>query len=238
MAFLHGKGTRLMVAQYDLSAYFTSADVDASTASHDVTTLSKNTVQRAAGLNDGKASLAGMFDATADALLASWLGSTSGEAFTVCPGGDSAGGPAQIGKVQHVSYKASQPVGGYVTASVGVECKTDWQPNGKVLHVLGAETETGAEASVDNSASSANGGLATIHVTTASASDTLDSKIQHSANDADWADLSPAFTQVAAATSEVITIAAGTTVNQYVREYHTIAGASPSFTYLVAFARR
>lgn len=238
MTFLHGKGTRIMVAQYDISTYFSGADVDSSVSSHDVTTLGKNTVQRAAGLTDGKASLSGLFDATADALLAGWLGAATGQAFTICPGGDSAGGPAQIGKTQLVSYKASEPVGGMVAASVSVECKTDWEAKAKVLHILGAETETGFEASVNNGASSANGGLATLHVTTASAADTLDVKIQHSANDTDWADLTPAFTQVAAATSEVIAVAAGTTVNQYLREYHTIAGTEPSFTYLVAFARR
>ena len=242
MAFLHGKGTRIMVAQYDVSAYFSGADVDSTATSHDVTTLGKNTVQRAAGLHDGKAALSGLFDATADALLAGWLGSSAGEAFTICPGGDSAGGPAEIGKIQQVGYKTSQPVGGMVAASLTIEAKTDWEPNGKVLHVLGAETTTAAEASVDNSASSANGGFASIHCTTVTGTDpTLDSKIQHSANDSEWADFDPsaAFTQLTAAGSETITIAAGTTVNQYVREYHTVGGTNtPTFTYLVAFARR
>src|SRR4030042_1202359 len=111
MTFLHGKGPRIMIAAYDISAYFSSADTDASATSHDITTLGKNTIQRAAGLFDGKATLGGMFAATADALLASWLGSATGQAFTICPGGDSAGGPAQIGTTQLVSYKSAQPVG-------------------------------------------------------------------------------------------------------------------------------
>lgn len=235
MSFLHGKGTRLLISQYDMSAYFNSVEADATAASHDVTTLSKNTVHRAPGLFDGKVSLGGLFEATADGLVASWLGSSAGEAFTFCPGGDTAGGPCQIAKVIHTSYKASDPVGGMVTASAQLECRSDFEAAGKVLHVLGAETETGNEASVNNGASTANGGFATIHCTAFDGT-SLDVKIQHSANNIDWADLSPAFTQLAAAGSETITIAAGTTVNQYVREYHTITGTT--MTYLVGFARR
>jgi hypothetical protein len=77
-----------------------------------------------------------------------------------------------------------------------------------------------------------------LHVTAVGSGDTLDSKIQHSANNVDWADLSPVFTQATAITSQIITVAAGTTVNRYLREYHTIAGTPATITYLVAFARR
>lgn len=238
MAFVHGKDTQVLVAQYDLSAYFTGVEDSSEQASHDVTTFTKATVARFAGLRDGKISISGLYDATLDTILASYLGSANGEAITIMPGGDSAGGQAKLGKVSHTSYKASQPVGGMVTAAASLECRGVWEPNGKVVHVLGAETATGAEASVDNTVSSANGGAATLHVTVASAADTLDVKLQHSTNDADWVDLTPAFAQIAAVGSEVIEIAAGTTVNRYVREYHTIGGVSPSFTYLVAFARR
>ena len=241
MSFVHGKDTEVYVAQYDLSAYFTNADESSDQASHETTTFGKDTVTREAGLRDGKVSLTGLYDATADALWASWLGSASGEALTVCPGGDSAGGQARVGKIRHVSYKASQPVGGMVAVSLSLECHGVWEPNGKVVHVLGAETSTGEEATVhDVAAATTDGGAATIHCTTVSGTTpTLDSKIQHSINDSDWVDLSPAFTQLAAAGSQVIEVAAGTTVNEYIREYHTIGGSdTPTFTYLVAFARR
>jgi hypothetical protein len=235
--FIHGKGTRLLVSKYDVSAYFNSVESDATAASHETTTLGKTTVTRSPGLKDGKVTLGGLFEATADGLVASWLGSAAGEAFTFCPGGDSAGGPAQLGKVIHTSYKASDPVGGMVAASAALECRSDWEPQGKVLHVLGAETATGAEASVDAGVggNTANGGFATIHCT-AFTGTSLDVKIQHCADDATWADLSPAFTQLTAAGSETITSAAGTAVARYVREYHTIVGTT--MTYLVGFARR
>jgi hypothetical protein len=242
MAFIHGKSTRLMVSKYDMSGYFNSVEADASAASHETTTLSKTTVTRSPGLKDGKVTLGGLFEATADGLVASWLGSAAGEAFTFCPGGDTAGGPCQVGKVIHTSYKASDPVGGMVAASASLECRSDYEAAGKVLHVFGAETGTGAEASVNNGAATANGGFATIHCTLVSGTNpTLDVKLQHCADDASWADfgISAAFTQLTAAGSETITIAAATSVGQYVREYHTVGGTNtPTFTYLVGFARR
>lgn len=242
--FIHGKGTRLLISKYNMSAYFSSVDADTSAQSHDVTTLGKSTVHRAPGLFDGKVSLGGMFEATADGLVASWLGSALGEAFTFCPGGDTAGGPCQIGKVLHASYKASSPVGGMVAASASLECRSDFEAFGKVVHILEAETGTAGQASVDAGVggNTANGGFATIHCTTVTGTNpTLDSKLQHCADNSSWADFSPsaAFTQLTAAGSETITIAAGTTVDRYVREYHTIGGTdTPTFTYLVGFARR
>jgi hypothetical protein len=244
MAFLHGKSTRVMVAQYDLSAYFNSVEADASAASHETTTLSKTTVQRSAGLKDGKVTLGGLYEATADGIVAAYLGSAAGEAFTYCPGGDTAGGPCHVGKIAHTSYKASSPVGGMVAATASLECKSDYEPFGKVQHVLGAETATGDEAGVDAGVggNTTNGGFATIHCTTvAGSSPTLDSKLQHCADGSSWADFSPsaAFTRLTAAGSETITIAAGTAVARHVRESHTIGGsAGQSFTYLVGFARR
>jgi hypothetical protein len=240
--FIHGKATRLLISKYDMSAYFNGVEADASAASHETTTLGKTTVTRSAGLKDGKVTLNGLFEATADGLVASWLGSAAGEAFTFCPGGDTAGGPCQIGKVLHQSYKASSPVGGMVAASASLECRSDYEAFGKVLHVLGAETETGAETSVDGGAHTHNGGFATIHCTASAGTlPTLDVKLQHAEDNSSWADFAPsaAFTQLITTGSETITIAAGTTVDRYVREYHTIGGsAGQSFTYLVGFARR
>lgn len=234
MAFTHGKGTRVMVAGYDLSAYLNTADDEATQGSHDVTTYTKNTVQRAAGLRDGKVTLGGLYDSVHDNIVSAYLASANGEAFTLCPGGDVAGGQARLGTIRHVSYKTSQPVGGMVAMSASVECAAVWEPNGKVLHTLHQETGTGNEASVlDVAAATTNGGAASIHCTAASG--TLDVKIQHSTNDSTWADLSPAFTQLTAIGSQIIEIAAGTTVNKYLREYHTVSG---TFTYLVTFARR
>ena len=236
MAFQHGKDTQVLVGQYDLSAYFTNADIDSSQASHDVTTFSKDTVQRSAGLRDGKVSIAGLFDAAASVILSGYLGSANGEPLSVVPDGGTAGGQAAIGLVRHVSFKTSAPVGGMVTLAAALEATGAWEPNGVVLHTLHAETVTGNETTVhDVTAATLNGGVATIHCT-AFTGTSLAVKVQHSTNGTDWLDLSPTFTTLTGVGSEQILVAAGTTVNQYLRAAYTIVGTT--MTFFVAFARK
>ncbi len=105
---------------------------------------------------------------------------------------------------------------------------------GRLLHVLGQETISGDTATLDNLASSANGGLGILHVTAITGSWTI--KIQHSTNDVDWVDLIT-FTQVTAAggvTAEAK--AAAGTVNRYLQITFTedVAG---SITFAAGFAR-
>ena len=95
----------------------------------------------------------------------------------------------------------------------------------------------GALASVDNSASSANGGFGILHVPTNSVSGgTTTIKIQHSANDSTWADLI-SFTAVGASTKTSQLSAVSGTVNRYLRATASTAGSSGSITYMLSFAR-
>jgi len=236
MAFQHGKDTTVLVGSNDLSPYFTSADVDSQQASHDVTTFGKDTVARFPGLRDGKVSISGIYDQALDTILAAYLGSADGEVLTVMPDGGTAGGHSATGVVRHTSYKSSTPVGGMITVSASLEASGDWEPNGRVLHTLHAETVTGNEASImDVAAATTNGGIATIHCT-AFTGTSLAVKVQHSVDDAVWVDLTPSFTTLTAVGSQRITIAAGTTVNKYLRVYYTIVGTT--MTFAVSFVRK
>jgi hypothetical protein len=105
---------------------------------------------------------------------------------------------------------------------------------GKLLHPKAEETATGDGASLDNGASSANGGRGNLHITAITGTWTI--KIQHSANNSTWADL-VTFTQAAAAggvTSESIAVTG--TVNRYLRVART-EDVSGSCTFVAGFAR-
>ena len=99
-----------------------------------------------------------------------------------------------------------------------------------------AHGSLGALSSVDNTASSANGGAGTLHVPTNTVNGNTTIKIQHSANDASWADLI-SFTAVgsSAKTSEIKAVTG--TVNRYLRASASTAGSSGSITFMIAFAR-
>ncbi len=242
MAFEHGRETAVYVSKYDLSAYLTASDVDCSRDSHDTTTLGDAAHEKSAGLRDGSATLQGILDVTMDALVATWLGSADGEAFTVGVGGAALADPCRTGKIRHVSYGLSNPVGGMVAVTARVEGHGGIDP-GAIIHANEAETATAGETGVDSGivGGTANGGVAVIHCFTVSGTNpTLTSKLQHCADNATWADLTGGgFTQLTAAGSERILIPADTAVARYVREYHTIGGTNtPTFTYAVAFTRR
>lgn len=235
----HGRETRVYAAQYDISAYLNNVDIGLSAATHETQTLGDADVERSRGLGDGSLRLSGFFDAAYSGYLASWLGSAAGEPITVAFGGAAFGDTAILGQMRTVEISETAPVGDMVGAVATV------QPHGglfqgHVLTALSAKASTTNGATQDDAASSAQGGKAAVHCTTVTGTEpTCTVKIQHSANGSDWADLSPSFTQLTAAGSQVINIAAGTTVNRYVREYHTIGGTdTPTFTFLVSFGRR
>jgi hypothetical protein len=103
---------------------------------------------------------------------------------------------------------------------------------GVMLHDLEAETTTGNYASVDQAASSPNGGVANLNVTAFSGTN-VTIKIQDSATNSTWADLIT-FSTVSGVTSERSTVAGS--VDRYVRAIIS-AGTFTSCTFSVAFAR-
>jgi len=68
---------------------------------------------------------------------------------------------------------------------------------------------------------------------------TIAVKVQHSPDNSAWADLGSAFTTVPAATTtaQAVLIAAGTTINKYLRVVYTVAGSTGSASILVAATR-
>ncbi len=99
-----------------------------------------------------------------------------------------------------------------------------------------AHGSLGNLSSVDNSASSANGGAATLHIPANTVNGNTTIKVQHSANNSTWADLIT-FTNVAASTATSEIKAVSGTVNRYLRATASTAGSSGSITFMIAFAR-
>lgn len=98
-------------------------------------------------------------------------------------------------------------------------------------------------ASLDNSALSSNGGYGLIVVKDADydGGTGLDGKLQHSVDDAVWVDL-VSFTSITTARgAEIVSVAAGTTVNRYLGFVYDLTGTpggSATATVLSAFRRK
>lgn len=96
-------------------------------------------------------------------------------------------------------------------------------------------TANGNQASIDNGASSANGGVGYFHNLALSAGDTITVLIEDSPNDSAWSTLITFTLDGTTLDAERLTVAG--TVDQYLRTSYTVAGASISFPIAVTFKR-
>lgn len=244
MAFRHGKNTKVLVGAYDLSSFFNEASIAASVETAETTTFgaSGGSKTYVTGLNDATLSLAGMFDGDANAIdevLVGVLGSDTDVNFTVAQdGGMVLGARCIIGAAIETKYDLSSPVSDVVKSSADFQFDAG-ASRGIILAPLISISATGNQSSVDNATSTTNGGTAMLHVPVNTRNGNVTVKVQHSSDNVTFADL-VTFTVVSSTTktSQSVSVAAGTTVNRYLRAQYTVAGTTGSATIAVAFARR
>lgn len=241
MAFVHGKTTIVLWDEYDLSAYFTTANSARELDAPETTTFGTAFKTRIAGHKDGTISLEGLFDPAAgasDVVLAAALSASASPIVTIGRESmDAVGDRAELLYGFETTYEITEEV----EEAIGVSAEVTGNgglDGGVVLHALEAETGDGNETSVDNAAATANGGVAHLHATAYSGLDSAVIKIQHSTDNfsGDSADL-VTFTTLTAAGKERVVVAAGTTVRRYLRVNVDVTGTG-SITFAVAFARR
>ena len=240
MAFIHGKNTKVLVDQYDLSAYFKSSDTSMKADQAKTTTFGKLANTYLAGLIDSTAKLSGYFDPAAgasDAVLRAALASALGQTVTIAPPGFALGTFCQLLSARESDYGVKTAIDGVVETDATFQADGPID-SGLALRSLTADTATANGAAVDNTAATTNGGVGHLHVTAVSGTTPSDTvKVQHSVDNSVWVDLIT-FTAATAVGAQRSEVATGTTVNRYLRETHTITGTTPSFTNVVAFARR
>lgn len=246
--FIHGKGTSVLLDEFDLSSYFNSADVSQTTETAETTAFGATSKSYLVGLRDGTLSLSGMWAADTDGSdeeLSAILGSATTPIVTVQYNSGTIGNRATLAKAHETSYSVSSPVADVVTITADFNASTDSTANLTLGIAQGVQLTTGSAiafgslgdlASADGAASSANGGMGNIHVT----ANTLDAactiKIQDSTDDSTFADLIT-FSAVSAATKTTEQKAVTGTVNRYLRATASSAATSGSITFHVAFAR-
>lgn len=241
MAFIHGKTALVLQNEFDLSSYFNDVSLSRSIETAETTAFGASAKAYIVGLIDGTISLSGMFDGAANAIdaeITDVLGSNDGAVVSISVSGDTTIGTRMVSATGKLtSYEVTAPVGDVVSANAEFQAD-DGIGNAVSLRALAAITTTTTGTSVDNGASSANGGFATLHVTANTMNAATVCKVQHSSDNSTFADLQ-VFTSVPSTTktSERIKVANGTTVNRYLRAVATPAGAG-SFTYHINFARQ
>lgn len=230
MAFAHGKGAGVFVADFDLSGDLTQYNWSKSRQLVDVTTFGNDNRVFLAGIGEGRISVQGVWNpSVSDIELIAIDGVET--VITASPTAATA-----IGDRAHMvnglleNFQPRAPVNDAVRFSSGVTASAGAYP-GVILHHNNQESSADDFASVDGAAQSSNGATAFLHVTQFSGTDATVT-IEDSSNDSTFGSL-VAFTQVTGTTSEKVT--ASGTVERYARV--ALTGTFTTITFVVAFAR-
>jgi hypothetical protein len=237
--FRHGKNTTVLSDDFDLTTYLNSASVSASIETPETTTFGSSDRSYIVGHNEGTVSFEGLFDGTtdsADSIFHAALGNDTDKVISVSTDSTSVGGRAILVKSAATSYEISSPLTDVVSVS-GEAVANEGLDYGVWLGCKSAVTTTSTGASVDNGASSANGGVTHLHVTANTRSATTVAKVQHSSDNSTWADLTTFATIALGDTTHERKLVTGT-VNRYLRAVVTPGAGTGSITFSVAFSRR
>jgi hypothetical protein len=153
-----------------------------------------------------------------------------------------AGDPVYMGRFQQQAYQAAED-GGAMTVSIVFD---DYdaanqinyvKPWGELLHAAGAETAVNAGAGVDGLAASAFGGYLMYQVLAGDGTATI--KVQDSANNSTWLDLTGATSGVidcSSPSAAIVQLGKTATVRQYLR-WQIVLGTATTVTFALAFVR-
>ena len=237
MPIVHSRRTRAHVAAIPMACHVRQVGIDHTVDMVDVTTMCVNAREYLEGMETGTFSFAGLLDNTVTQLwtpLNALRQNGLENPISVAPSGYAIGEQVWLAEGELMSLEYASPLTDAVTFGAGFQV-TGRPDLGVSLHdVVAAETAGGNSTSVDNTAGTTNGGAAILHVS-AFTGTSITVKVQHSTNNSTWVDL-VTFTAATAAGAQHIEVAAGTTVNRYLRSIWT--GTFTSATFAVGFARR
>ncbi|MCY3800753.1 MAG: hypothetical protein OXG46_04160 [Chloroflexi bacterium] len=236
MARMHGAEVRVYLGDRDVGGDLTSIAPAVSADTHEVTNFSSNGwKQSVVGLVGWTASIEGFYDPAVDGYgrqLSDLLGATGGILSIFDGDADAVGKGGWLGSEAILTERSeSVSVADLVKLSGVLQGAGRAGMDARLLHPHGQESASDSGSSVDNSAASANGGRANLHVTAATGRWAV--KIEHSTDNSTWADL-VAFSSINAGTS--FTKEVSGQVNRYLRARWT-EGAAGSVTFVLGFAR-
>lgn len=238
MAFRHGKNTGVFYNGADLSPFFNEASVSNDIEVAETTAFGDNAKQYISGLRDGTLSAAGMFDGSegaVDQTLSSVIGNDAADVISLAPDGLIVGRRSYSAAARQTSYEISSPVSDVVTTSLEVQA-TDGVNTGVLLAGRFTASAAGEGSVVDQAASSSNGAIGYLHVTSNTMDGVTAFKVQDSTDGVVFVDLIT-FANVSASATSGQKVAVTGSVDRYVRAMQDPGASSGSVTYTLAFAR-
>ena len=252
MTFRPGYLTAVYLDRMDASPFLNTADRAHTLSTADVSHFGSNAKNFIAGVHDHTVGLGGMYDGTplpggvgvsADQYLTNLIGTANPFPVTLMfDGGLAVGKVAYLVQGLLTNYTPTAPVAGVETIKVDIQ-GSGGAPSGVNRGVAIADTTSVAQgatqnfASVDNAASSANGGYATVHVIANTLNVASTVHVQHSSDNVTFVDLVTQTVPAGTTAGYILSVAGGTTVNRYVRAQTVASVGTGAVTAVVAFAR-
>jgi len=232
-----GKNCRVYLGGVDVSQRLSEVNPTLRVATHDRTTFADaGDATSDAGLRSWEVALSGLYDNDdADTTFETLLGTTDLNLSIVDEDANALGDAVPWVLPRGVLREQSKPftIADLVRRSATIVGSGRAGVSGRLLHEKVQETASGNSANgVDNSASSANGGRGTFHAFAGDGSWVM--KIQHSTDNAVWADLIVFTTYVGSAGSESVEVTG--TVNRYTRALW-LRSSGTGVTFAITFAR-
>lgn len=251
MGFVFGTNTRAWMDGRQAACIISEITQEAEIEEAEVTTLCSTLKDYIPGLAEVTIEIEGFFDTdtvspanTMEALFHSKI--TSAEVFpiTFAPdGGGSTGDGVYMMNGFLQEYSIENTVDEAAAVEATMRCSSALARGLMIERGAIARTVTGDAGLVvgtdvlDNTTATTDGGVAVLQVFAASGTTpSITVVLQHSADNITYADLAT-FSAKTAVDSEYLTVAAGTTVNRYLRARWTISGTTPSFNFNLAFKR-
>ena len=168
MAFIHGKNTKVLMNQYDLSAFLNNTDMTWEVDTPETTTYGNDDRVFIGGLRGSTLSFGGFYSATSsaaiDEVVPTDLGNVTPKLLSYATSGFGVGNRVYSVQSFYTNYTVTSPVDGVVTIALDVQ-GTDKLSDAVSLHNLTAVSSDGNSSVVDQANSSADGGIAYLHVT-------------------------------------------------------------------------
>lgn len=252
MTAVHGKNTVVFLDAYDVTTWLNSASYTQAMDTAETTAFGSSARSYIPSFPGGTVSLGGMFDGTAlaiDDILSTIVDSQASNGppvpLSLFPQGATAGNRGLISTVYDSSYSVTSPVNDVVAVAADFTYAAK-MGSGKIL--LANQTTASAAQNpvgnttgwVDFTTSGTSAGVANLHVTANTFSNTTAVKLQHAtdASGTGVADLTGgAFSSIAASTKKGQTIQVPSqSMNQFIRAITTPTGTG-SITLTVTFAK-
>lgn len=224
--FRHGRGTRLLFSNHELSTYFRDANVTSSADVAETTAFLSSVKTYVIGMTDGRLSLGGMFSGDVDGVdevLNGVFGSEDASVVTYAPEGLDIGRRVWSMMALETSYNVSGSVAAIVAVSAEFQGTGGVRSGFSLLSPDAAIAVTANQTFVDDGADSDGGANVNVHVleNDDTAAEIL---IQHATSSGGT------YTTIASfilTDSEVggfqVVIDAGTTINQFIRARVVVA---------------